>query len=119
MPGYRLTATEDTSVRVFNDGMPEVIYDFPATMNGCDQARFVVRWRTLDANAVARFTPAYGGTPDLGIVPIEGARSKTGSKGKWVSDSQCEQPSWTFVSASGKSTLADITVEYEVWTAAP
>lgn len=119
-PGFRLTSTHDTFVRVFDDGRPQVIYDFPATMNGCSQGKFVVRWRTLDPDVPVEFRPVYGGTGPDNLIPVDGAESKTSEHGYWESLSSCEQPSWSMRDAgSTDSTLTDITVEYQVWTSAP
>jgi hypothetical protein len=120
LPGYRLTSKQQTVVRVFDDGMPQVIYEFPATMNGCAQGRFVVRWRTLHPDVTVTFAPVYGGTGPDDLVPVEDSQPETGTSGKWVSDTQCEQPAWALEDVGDRaSTLVDITVEYEVWTATP
>ena len=124
MPGHRLASTENEFVRVFDDHAYQTVYEFPATMTGCDHGRFVVRWRTTNPDAVVSMVPVWAGAVEFGMVgplvliPVDGTEVQTGTSGRWESRSKCEQPSWVLLDAGGDGvTLTDVVVEYEVWVA--
>ena len=77
-------------------------------MNGCDQQRFYIRWRSLNPSALVEST--FLSAPDL-IVINKPVRGEAG----WMSGYGCGQPGFRLVSSRDGSTLADIIVEVERW----
>lgn len=109
--GYSFSRSVQTTVRAFEGTKWATVTDFPATMNGCDQQRFYIRWRSLNPSAAIQAT--FVSSPDDIVLdaPV------TGTAG-WQSGYGCGQPAFRLSStASDGSTLADVVVEYQVWTA--
>lgn len=82
---------------------------FPATMNGCDQQRFLVRWRAVNdtAEVEARWQQqdVVFGEP---VVANEG----------WFDLDGCSAPEFRLRSTQDESTLTDVTVEVQQWVPA-
>lgn len=119
MDGYLPAGEDQTFVRLVGEDIQGII-DFPATMNGCSHGRFVVRWRSLDPDALIEFAPVYGGTAPDQLIVVDGTTPQRGTAGYWESESSCEQPSWKRVDDGvDESAITDVTVEYQEWIAAP
>lgn len=84
---------------------------FPATMNGCNGGRFLVRWRALDdgANVVA----AAGVPNEQGSIEGEPVAQADGHSG-WMDLDGCQAPVFRMSSAmpDGQN-LEDVTVEVQ------
>jgi hypothetical protein len=80
--------------------------NFPATMNGCVQQRFYVRWRSLNPNAVVE--ASFGSVPEGFVLD----RPVSGFAG-WQSGYGCGQPVFLLKSSRDGSTLTDIIVEVQ------
>ncbi len=90
------------------DGRPE---QFPSTTNGCDNQRFLVRWRSVssDADVAARWNQSdvKFGTPTVG-------------EGGWFDLDGCAWPEVRLENAKpGGSTLTDVAVRVQRWIPAP
>jgi hypothetical protein len=97
-------------VRLFDDKRWQTLYQFPATMNGCDQQRFYVRWRSLDPSAEVEATwLSYNGS----IVLSKAVRGSAG----WQSSDGCSQPGFRLRSSGSESTLMDVVVDVQRWEA--
>jgi hypothetical protein len=92
---------------------------FPSTMNGCDDQRFLVRWRAVSHNAQVAARWVNSGealpTPDV-----------TGTAGKqvianagWMDVDGCQTPQVRLVRDSSGSTLTDVTVDVQQLVPAP
>jgi serine/threonine protein kinase len=101
------------TTRVFA-GQPNYISDFPATMNGCDQAVITTRWRSLGGNVTAGNADGhFNGLPP----PAAPRDAQTGQAGL-IQGNQCEEPVF-FLAPGPLGTLVDVSVEYQVWQASP
>jgi hypothetical protein len=79
-------------------------------MNGCDQQRFYVRWRSLDPTADVEATwLTYDGSDVL-------SKAVRGSAG-WQSSDGCSQPAFRLHSGRSESTLTDVVVDVQRWEA--
>lgn len=90
---------------------------FPATMNGCDDGRFLVRWRAVDdvVNVIAG-----AGTTD-GQMNVDGPVDKqvTGHSG-WMDLDGCSAPVFRMGAAlTNGQNLEDVTVEVQQYQPAP
>ena len=114
IPGY---AKQGKPVRLTTrlfTGQPNYIPDFPATMNGCDQAVVTTRWRSLGGNVTAGNADGhFNGLPP----PTEPRDAQTGEAGL-IQGNQCEEPVF-FLAPGALGTLVDVSVEYQVWRASP
>jgi serine/threonine protein kinase len=108
--GYEVSQTWKTTVRAFEGTEWSTLFEFPATMNGCSQQRFYVRWRSLNPDAVVEAT--FVSSPDL-IVMNEPAEGAVG----WQSGYGCGQPAFRIRQSTDGSTLADVAVEVSRWEA--
>lgn len=83
---------------------------FPATMNGCDSSRFLVRWRAVNDNSqlVATYVDAVG-TPGMQV---------TGNAG-WMDLDQCHTPAFQLLENADGSTLTDVTITVQQYMPAP
>ena len=110
VPGYSLADQNNETVRIFSDKRWQLLYEFPATMNGCDQQRFYVRWRSLDPTAEVEAT----------WVSSDGSRieDKTvrGTAG-WQANYGCSQPAFRLRKSGSRSTLDDVVVDVQRWDA--
>jgi serine/threonine protein kinase len=111
VPGYSLDDEDRQTVRVFSgEKQWRTLDDFPATMNGCDQQRFYVRWRSLDPTADVEATwLTYDGSDVL-------SKAVRGSAG-WQSSDGCSQPAFRLHSGRSESTLTDVVVDVQRWEA--
>ena len=108
--GYSFSRSVRTTVRAFAGTQWSTVTDFPATMNGCNQQRFYIRWRSLNSSAAIRAT--FVSSPDDIVLN----KPVTGTAG-WQSGYGCGQPAFLLPgTGSDGSTLADLVVEYQVWT---
>lgn len=81
---------------------------YPATMNGCANQRFLLRWRTNDG-APVHF--GYGTVAaDIGTL-VEGQLPQPASIG-WAELHGCGWPLWR---TTGSNSLSDVTVAVQVW----
>jgi hypothetical protein len=108
--GYSLDDEDRATLRVFTGGKQwQTLEDFPATMNGCDEQRFHVRWRSLDPTADVEATWLnYDGSVENKAV--------RGSAG-WQSSFGCSQPAFRLHSSGNGSTLTDVVVDVQRWEA--
>jgi hypothetical protein len=83
---------------------------YPATMNGCAQQKFLVRWRSLDDPVLFGYGEVTG---DVGTV-VEDHLSAAAAQG-WAELSGCSWPLWQY-SAGKPSTLGDVAVSVQQWT---
>lgn len=83
---------------------------FPSTMNGCNNQRFLVRWRTLNPNAtvIATDMDAAGRT----------GKQVSGSSG-WMDLDGCRTPAFQFESSTDPSTLSDVTIAVQQLAPSP
>jgi hypothetical protein len=90
---------------------------FPATMNGCDDGRFLVRWRAVDEGV-----DVLAGEARLdGQGAVEGQvwKQAAGHSG-WMDIDGCYAPVFRMASALSDGTnLADVTVEVQEYLPAP
>ncbi|WP_207843031.1 DUF2510 domain-containing protein [Williamsia soli] len=111
---WSLTQSWDVTQRAFENQETPIpgpdFSTFPATMNGCDNQRFLVRWRVLNPNAtvVASLADANG----------TAVNNATGSSGRMDSDG-CLTPQFEFAESSDASNLTDIAVSVQRWSPAP
>lgn len=113
--GWRLVEQWDPPMRAFTGQWSAVAASdgstFPATMNGCATSRFLVRWRALNpaVEVTARWVDAAGG-----------ASSNSSGESGWMVADGCHTPELglTQDGADG-STLTDIAVSVQHWSAAP
>ena len=110
VPGYSLADQNNETVRIFSDKRWQLLYEFPATMNGCDQQRFYVRWRSLDPSADVEATWLSG---DGSVLLTKSVRGSAG----WQSNDGCSQPAFRLHSSGSRSTLDDVVVDVRRWTA--
>lgn len=101
------------SIRIFKGSGWSGIPDFPATMNGCSNGVFMIRWRSglpiESALGYIEFTHEF----KVSTAP------KTGTFG-YMYGTNCEQPMFKFVgAASSPDTLTDVFYELKFWQAAP
>jgi serine/threonine protein kinase len=109
--GYSLDDENRESVRVFTgDKQWQTLEDFPATMNGCDEQRFYVRWRSLDPSAEVEATWL---SDDGSVVLTKAVRGPAG----WQSSDGCGQPGFRLHKSRSGSTLTDVVIEVQRWTA--
>lgn len=124
LAGWRLHASWNTLPRAFTGtdwttiSGPD-LSTFPSTMNGCNDQRFLVRWRAVSQSAqiAARWVDSGKALP---------TPNATGTAGKqvvanagWVDIDGCQTPQVRLVSDSNGSTLADVTVDVQQLVPAP
>jgi serine/threonine protein kinase len=109
--GFSLDDENRVTTRVFSgEKQWRTLDEFPATMNGCDQQRFYVRWRSLDPSAEVEATwLSYDGSEVL-------SKAVRGSAG-WQSSDGCSQPGFRLRSSGRGSTLTDVVVDVQRWEA--
>ena len=111
VPGYSLVDQNNETLRIFTgDKRWQTPYQFPATMNGCDQQRFYVGWRSLDPTAEVEATWV---SSDGSVIENKPVRGSAG----WQSDYGCSAPAFRLHSSGSRSTLDDIVVDVQLWTA--
>ncbi|MFD6677315.1 hypothetical protein ACFWDA_23500 [Rhodococcus zopfii] len=115
LPQWTMTRSWTVLPRYFDDSpwteAPGPDYGaFPATMNGCDSSRFLVRWRAVNdtSRLVATYVDAVG-TPGMQV---------TGNAG-WMDLDQCHTPAFRLLGATDGSTLTDVTIAVQQYMPAP
>ncbi|MFC9355159.1 protein kinase [Rhodococcus sp. NPDC057014] len=83
---------------------------FPATMNGCNNHRFLVRWRVVNPNATVIAT-------NLNAVDSPGEQV-TGTAG-WMDLDGCHTPAFQFSASTNASNLTDVAIAIAQWQPAP
>ena len=83
---------------------------FPSTMNGCDNQRFLVRWRAV--NSTAQVAARWG---QSGVNFGQPILANAG----WLDLDGCARPEFQLQADPGGSTLTDVTVRVQRWTPAP
>ncbi len=86
---------------------------YPATMNGCADQRFLIRWRSLGDPVLFAYGDVSGTTNPI----VEQQMSAPAQQG-WAELTGCLWPLWQYQSGL-PSTLGDIAVSVQHWTAAP
>jgi hypothetical protein len=86
---------------------------FPATMNGCDDQRFLLRWRTINQAVTVDAQP-------VGANGAQSGTQVTGAAG-WMDFDGCQTPQFRFhgTPPTGATNLTDVTVSVEQWLPAP
>lgn len=115
---YELHRSWSGVVRVFENGDPSPLPDdgggrFPATMNGCGVAMFLVTFRSVNEDIMldAQLLNA------VGAVGVSGTLSDG-----WMLSTNCQTPQFAFVSSSDLSNLGDVAydvTEYRQSSVAP
>lgn len=110
LAGWRLSDSWSELPRVFSDGGWTDLSgpgeaDFPSTMNGCADQRFLIRWRAVDSTAKLEAGIAGGG-------------SVTANAG-WMGIDGCEMPRIQVVSFDDGASLTDVTIDVQRWVPAP
>jgi serine/threonine protein kinase len=109
--GYSLSDENRDTVRVFTGEKEwQTLQDFPATMNGCAEQRFYVRWRSLDPSAEVEATWL---SDDGSVVLSKVVRGSAG----WQSSFGCGQPAFRLHKSRGGSALTDVVVDVQRWEA--
>ena len=108
LTGWRLQDEWDLTERAFDTTWTDIAgpgyTDFPSTSNGCDEQRFLVRWRVLDDGATIH--ALWADAADNGH---EQVTARTG----WFDLDGCEHPAITLAGSTGGSTLADVAVSVQ------
>ena len=122
--GWRLQATWNDMPRAFSGtGWTTVSgpdnADFPSTMNGCDDRRFLLRWRGVSRTAqiAARWVNSAEAVPTPDVTGTAG-RVVIANAG-WIEVDGCQAPQFRLVSDANGSTLTDVTVEVQQLAPAP
>lgn len=123
--GWRLKDHWEGMVRTFDERWSAASgagsdgdYGFPATMNGCDNQMFLVRWRAIGSGAgsvTAGWTNgAFVGASPLEVSQVDGDKV-TGSSG-WMSLDGCEIPVFTYKPAtSADGSIRDVAYSVQQW----
>ncbi|TDC81266.1 hypothetical protein E1193_15245 [Micromonospora sp. KC606] len=121
LPGWRLEREWRATVRAFADqwvslrtANGEFFREYPATMNGCGNHRFRLRWRSISGGPV-RFACGTVGS-DIGTI-VEHELPEPVAQG-WAQLHGCGWPLWRYMVQRDGSNLGDITVEVQHWEAA-
>ena len=108
--GYRLADQNRETVRIFDDKQWQIIDQFPATTDGCDQQRFYVRWRSLDPAAQVDATWVSSDGSEIENKAVRGSAG-------WQSNDGCSKPAFRLHSSGGGSSLDDVVVDVQRWDA--
>ncbi|GGS58110.1 hypothetical protein GCM10010171_61500 [Actinokineospora fastidiosa] len=107
--GYSLAQEWRDTLRTFEgDTEWSILYEFPASMNGCAHRRIVIRWRAAYSGATIKSALL---SYDASVV-FEGPES--GVSG-WMASYGCAQPGFQLESLPGEGNLVDVVVEVQVW----
>jgi len=120
LPGWKLTSVWTQTTRAFTGQWRPLAgprgVDYPATMNGCSQQRFLVRYRVLNENTTVipgwtHSPPANNqGAPEPTVTPAHSG---------WLALNGCQVPMFTFgVTDDSNTNLADVAVEIQRYTVA-
>lgn len=105
---YALANEWRTTVRLFGHDSWSTTADFPATMNGCVNQRFYVRWRVLDPKVTVEATILDSAGR---IVRTDVASGKAG----WMASWGCGQPGLRLGARVDRGTMANVVVEVQRW----
>lgn len=109
LTGWRLGPTWTDQPRAFDEGWTSASgpehSDFPATMNGCDLQRFLVRWRVIPDNTTVRVGLQHSTAPD------EITGDVVHGQAGWMSLDGCQVPRFQLERSEHGSTLADVAVD--------
>ncbi len=105
-------------VRVFEE--PDVVFDYPVSMNGCDRGQQRIRWRSLGEDVVAGFRFF---TDDFSSVPVMPEEEASASMSGTLILGSCEEPTFRVSDAVANedpldNRLTDIVVEVESYVPA-
>ena len=120
--GYRLASTETLTSRAFTGSLNQV-YEVVATMNGCANQRFYLRWRTLNqemsVKAVWTYPRLLDAKGELAEPVVEEQGGSAMGKSGWMSSYGCTIPAFEVAdhpySGPGEP-LTDVVVELRIWT---
>ena len=85
--------------------------EFPATMNGCNDQRFLVRWRVVDEGVDVRAAM---------VDTVGGVWKQTSGHAGWMDLDGCYTPGFQLVGPTDAgSTLVDVAVEVQQYWPAP
>ncbi|MFF2026884.1 protein kinase domain-containing protein [Rhodococcus koreensis] len=114
LPQWTLKTSWTLTTRAFQDSWSKAPGPgqsrFPATMNGCANQRFLVRWRAVNPNATVVATHLNAADKPTDQV--------TGNAG-WMDLSGCYTPAFQFSASADRSTLTDVTIAVQQWVPAP
>jgi hypothetical protein len=117
--GWQLQAEWADGTRAFTGSWSSLCgeeacpHRYPATMNGCANQRFLIRWRSLGGPVLF----AYGEvTGDVGTIADQQLAKPT-DRG-WAELTGCSWPLWQYVAQDNGSNLGDIAVAVQHWQAA-
>lgn len=112
LEGFRLGSAWNVMPRAFEGqktSAPGPDYGgFPATMNGCDDQRFLIRWRAV--NDSAEIMASWSGDVASGLSP---------SSAGWLALDGCETPQFELAGSADGSTLSDVSIDVQQWVPAP
>lgn len=103
------------TLRLYGDGTPILIQDFPVTMIGCSQGLSTTRWRSLAGPITAAVTSFTDDPENVDRSDIREA--VTEQAGLVRTEHQCDQP--VFLQSAGSQGMVDVAIEYQAWRAAP
>lgn len=119
LTGWRLDTAWNARVRVFaqSGGDPgngtrisgPGYAAFPATMNGCNNQRFLVRWRAISDAIIDAFWLDGAGHPSQIVSANAG----------WMGVGGCQVPALHLSNSNPANSLSDVTVDVQRWTPAP
>nr|WP_271209019.1 serine/threonine-protein kinase [Rhodococcus wratislaviensis]GLK33465.1 hypothetical protein GCM10017611_03070 [Rhodococcus wratislaviensis] len=114
LPQWALQNTWNLTTRAFADEWSKAPGPgqsrFPATMNGCNNQRFLVRWRAVNPNATVLAT-------NLNAIDSSGEQV-TGNAG-WMDLDGCHTPAFQFSDSKDASNLTDVAIAIQQWQPAP
>ncbi len=100
---------------------PQIIPNFPSTMNHCADMAWTLRWRSLnpDVAVIAFGTAGFMAKNQPVFEPTEGMPEAATSG--YLSGYNCEQPAFKFGEAlnGNQSTLTDVVYEWMSWAPTP
>ncbi len=116
LPGWQLHNTWAVMPRAFTGGQqtrgsgPNYI-PFPSTMNGCDNQRFLVRWRAVNPTAQVEASK---------VDAVDSVVQKVTANAGWMDFDGCRTPAFRLPrNAADGSTLTDVAVSVEQLYPAP
>ena len=82
-------------------------------MNGCDDQRFLLRWRAINQAVTVDARP-------VGVTGEQSGAQVTGTAG-WIDLDGCQTPQFRFhgTPPTGSANLTDVTVRVEQWLPTP
>lgn len=118
LQGWRLRREWEAHLRVFCGEWRSLSPDdpddpYPATMNGCANQRFLIRWRSIGGAPVRFGCGTVAG--NIGTI-VENELSAPAVCG-WAELHGCGWPLWQFVEQKNGGNLGDIAVAVQSWIA--